>query len=219
MPLFNSISTANTSETALQLVEKTGDEVHERSPLSHLAIAFLVVFLPLLAIPIFLCAFITYWGVDLASASESCHELHGNENDNGSYYYTVIALQYVVSTSSWSSNVAQFATAPFLFLFSFMVASRFIPHREPNSDTTSIRATDTYNETRPVRKLLAGRPDSVRQWLQDFLLNRNKARGPTVRFTALGSILALALRYGDPPECELQFLSLTLEKFVHDLRR
>jgi hypothetical protein len=195
----STIPIANTSETSLQLVEKTGDEAHEPSPLSHMAFAFSVVFFPLLAIPLILCAFILqgwpgYWGVDLASASDSCHNLPGNRNDNGSYFYTTIALNYVVSTSSWSSNVAQFATGPFLFLFSFLVASRFIVHDGPVSGITSISMNNTHEEIPPVRRLLAGRPDGVWQWLQDFLLNQRKARGSTVRFTAVGSILALVLR-------------------------
>jgi hypothetical protein len=194
MPLFKGNSTVNTSETALRLMEKTDDEVHEPSPLSHLALAFAVVFVPLLAIPIILCSFITHWGVDLASASESCHQLPGNTIDSGSYFYTTMALNYVVLTSSWLSNVSQFATTPFLFLFSFMVAARFVPQRKPDSDTPSFRPTDIRNEIAPIRRLLAGTTYSLWQWVKDFVFDERKARGPTVRFTALGSALALVLR-------------------------
>jgi hypothetical protein len=199
MALPKSILTVNTSETAIQLVEKPGNKAQEPSPLYHLAIAFLVVFVPLLVIPLILLAYILkgwpgYWGVDLASASGSCHELPGNQNNSDSYFYTTIALNYVVLTSSWLSNVAQFATAPFLFLFSFLVASRFILHGEPASDTTFFGTTDRYNEIYPIRRLLEGTPSGVYQWLKDFLLDKHNARESTVGFTALGSMLALVLR-------------------------
>jgi hypothetical protein len=199
MAFSRSISTANTSKTALQLEEKAVSAAQELSPLSHLAFAFLAVFVPLLAIPLILCAYISqgwsgYWGIDLASSSDSCYELPGHGHISDSSFYTQIALNYVVLTSSWLSSVAQFATAPFLFLFSFLVASRLSPHGELSSDTRPFRTAETYETTSPIRRLLRGTPIVVWRWLKDFILNRRNARGSTVRFTALGSILCLVLR-------------------------
>lgn len=107
---------------------------------------------------------------------------------------TEIAVQYVLLTSSWLSNVAQFATTPFLFLFSFLVASRFISHGEPASDTILVQPTDSYEKVSTIRRLLEGTLVVIWQWLKDFLLNKRNARGSTVRFTALGCILCLVLR-------------------------
>lgn len=101
----NSTSTVNTSTTALPHTEKDSNGVQERTPLSHLAFTFLIVFVPLLAIPLILCAFILQdwpgtWGVDLASYSGSCHGLSGNQSISDSYFYKQVALNRVVLTSS-----------------------------------------------------------------------------------------------------------------------
>lgn len=194
MVYSKSTSTVNTSTIDLQHTEKDSNGVQERTPLSHLAFTFLIVFVPLLAIPLILCAFILQdwpgtWGVDLASYSGSCPGLPGDQNISHSYFYTQVALNRVVLTSSWLSNVSQFASTPFLFLFSFLVASRLFAHDMSSSDTS--RKSDTYEIS---RRLLEGTPMVTWRWLKDFLLRRSYTKESTVRIAALGSILCLVLR-------------------------
>lgn len=118
MAFTKSVFTMNTSETACRFMDKAGNEAQKPSPIPHLAFAFLVLFVPLTIIPLILCAYILQnwrgsWGIDLASYSRSCQGLPGNERVSDSYFYTEIAVKYVLLTSSWLSNVAQFATTPF----------------------------------------------------------------------------------------------------------
>lgn len=92
MAFSKRIPSVNTSKTDLPLVEKGPNRTHDLSPLSHLASALPTVFVPLLAIPLILCADVLQswsgWGVDLASYSESCHGLREPKHQRFVFLHT-----------------------------------------------------------------------------------------------------------------------------------
>ncbi|KAJ4357176.1 uncharacterized protein N0V89_001751 [Didymosphaeria variabile] len=104
----------------------------------------------------------------------------------------MISMSDVVSVSSWTANIAQFAAAPFLFLFSFIVASKFV-YRPVPMEEVHVRTLPIDPERTFARKLLSGNPDILWRWTKGFLLDRDHARGSRVRLAATGALMSFLL--------------------------
>jgi hypothetical protein len=87
----------------------------------QIALAFTTVFFPLVSVATILCLFVTIPSLTITNPPEDNANLPVPPQDQYFFFTTVFSNKFTLA-SSFASNIAQFAAAPFLLLFSFLVA-------------------------------------------------------------------------------------------------
>ncbi|KAB2108361.1 hypothetical protein AG0111_0g2714 [Alternaria gaisen] len=122
--------------------EKQTTRTQSSSKLLQIVLAFAIVFFPLVFVATLLCLFVTIPAWTIQDPSEEDMNLPFNTLDE-SFYSTKVLMNRVAVTSSFASNVAQFAAAPFLLLFSFLVALELANrHETTDQDTINLLRGD-----------------------------------------------------------------------------
>jgi hypothetical protein len=148
----------------------------------HIIFAFIITFVPLVLIAILLCLFVSlpYWTIynpDPQNAALPIKPL-----DTSTFLTSVYSSKFIL-TVSWTSNIAQFATAPFMLLFSFLVAFELADRYQES---------DEENET--VKRLLQGDKSSLLAWvLRRFWHGKNNMRANGLRAAGVGALVSLIL--------------------------
>ena len=125
-----------------------------KSSSSSLIIAFGMLFVPMLAVPLILLAFVEYSGFHQEFKERGTLELPVDlSNVTAYYHYTTIPVQYIATISSWASTAGQFIMAPFMFLFSFLVARGLV---DDMRDVPSATIRDVQVEYSNEYELLQG---------------------------------------------------------------
>lgn len=145
----------------------------------HLVLAFISTFCPLVIVASLFCLFFSYKDWTISNPPEENSALPINPLD-GSTFYTRIRSSKVILTTSWTSNIAQFATAPFMFVFSFLVAVEVV-----NRHKTSKAENDD------AKGLLQGESGSLFSWIISH--NRYHPRGNAIRVAAAGAFMSCIL--------------------------
>ncbi|CAN9296677.1 unnamed protein product [Alternaria alternata] len=153
--------------------EKPTTRAHSIWRLFQIAFAFATVFFPLVFVATLLCLFVTIPAWTIQDPPEENANLPIDPHDE-SFLTTTVLINKVALTSSFASNVAQWAAVPFLLLYSFLVALE-LPNRHEVID-------------QDMKKLLHGD--------QTFLLNWTVLRLWRARKTKIASGTRIA---GDPP--------------------
>jgi hypothetical protein len=105
-------------------VEVSNDDERKKtwSRKRDLSLAFAMLFLPMMGIPLILLAFVLYTHKHPVFGAKGSTELPvWYFNSNGSYY-TFIQVGAFTLVGSWASTAAQFVMAPVMLLFSFLIA-------------------------------------------------------------------------------------------------
>jgi hypothetical protein len=87
-----------------------------------LLLAFTMVFLPMMAIPLILLAFLLYTHKHPILDTVGSVELPVNYHKSKGSYYTFFSVGVITLVGSWATNAAQFIMAPVMLLFSFLIA-------------------------------------------------------------------------------------------------
>jgi hypothetical protein len=133
-----SSSMASSDEESEKRIAKT----HSVIRLFQLVITFAMVFFPLVLIATLLCLFVTIPAWTIRNPPEETPDLPITPLDQ-SFFSTMILMNRVQMTGSFASNVAQLAAAPFLMLFSFLVALQLANRPEAmEKDTTNLLRGD-----------------------------------------------------------------------------
>ncbi|CAN9280556.1 unnamed protein product [Alternaria sp. RS040] len=101
--------------------EKPTMRAHSIWRLFQIAFAFATVFFPLVFVATLLCLFVTIPAWTIQDPPEENANLPIDPHDE-SFLTTTVLINKVALTSSFASNVAQWAAVPFLLLYSFLVA-------------------------------------------------------------------------------------------------
>jgi hypothetical protein len=160
--------------------------------LFHIGLAFATVFLPLVLVATLLCLFVTLPIWTIYNPPEEHNDLPIPPLNN-SVFLTAIYSNKVTLTSSFASNIAQFAASPFLLLFSFLVALELSNRQHAkNEDTT---------------KLLHGDHDPVSILLRMWRV-RNTRRAKGTRIAGIGALLSILITYVfDPDRVKIQLVN------------
>ncbi|CAN9275286.1 unnamed protein product [Alternaria alternata] len=153
--------------------EKPTTRAHSIWRLFQIAFAFATVFFPLVFVATLLCLFVTIPAWTIQDPPEENANLPIDPHDE-SFLTTTVLINKVALTSSFASNVAQWAAVPFLLLYSFLVALELSNRHEVIDQD--------------MKKLLHGD--------QTFLLNWTVLRLWRARKTKIASGTRIA---GDPP--------------------
>lgn len=152
---------------------------HSVSRLLQIALAFAIVFFPLVFVATLLCLFVTIptWTIQIPPQENV--DLPVSPLDE-SFFATKVLMNSVALTSSFASNAAQLAASPFLLLFSFLVALELANrHEDVDQD---------------VVKLLQGEPKFLFNWtLLRFWRARNAKMTSGTRIAGVGAFIALVL--------------------------
>lgn len=174
MPTAKSVtSSANQFEK-----QQTG-RTHSVARLFQIAFAFLSVFCPLVLVATLLCLFVSLPSWTISNQPE------GDENLTviplkESVFLTAILSNQVTLTSSFASNIAQFAAAPFLLLFSYLVALE-LANRQQSSD-------------QEITKLLQGDKNTLFSWTVHRFWRAEKTTGADGTVIAgVGALISLIL--------------------------
>jgi hypothetical protein len=167
----------------------SSDEVSETQParmhsfwkLLQIALAFVTVFFPLVFIATLLCLFVTIPAWTIQNPPQENVNLPFRAK-NVSFLTTKVLMNRVAVTSSFASNVAQFAAAPFLLLFSFLVALELANRHElVDQDVT---------------KLLQGDQRFLLNWTVLRLWRaRNAKIAKATRIAGIGALISVVLTY------------------------
>lgn len=165
-------------------VEESEKQTAETNPVSrlfHIALAFATVFCPLVIVATLLCLFVTIPGWTIQNPPEENANLPVVPLDD-EVFLTTIFSNKVTLTSSFASNIAQFAVSPFLLLFSFLVALELANrHQAIDQDVTKLLQKDqTYLFSWIVH----------RSWRV-----RNTKGAAGTRIAAFGALTSLVLTY------------------------
>ncbi|KAL9094213.1 MAG: hypothetical protein Q9165_003353 [Trypethelium subeluteriae] len=147
-------------ESTVSLVPNgnSGAGEHEEPPKARprrdLIFTCLLVFVPLSAISLILLAFTFYTDIHVPFPdTDSLGDLgHYNPNVTRHAYYTKIPVGGFTLVGSWASTASQFVLAPFMFLFSYLVAKELAQTTPPTAGKINIpswsRKTDaTFQDT------------------------------------------------------------------------
>jgi len=162
-------------------VQSEKDPSSPTTPL-NVAIAFFITFFPLVIIATLLCLFVllpdwTVYNPPQTNASLPIEPL------GGSVFVTTVFSGKISLASSWASNIGQFAIAPFLLLFSFLVAYELANHHETSEE-----------ECDSAKQLLRGGKTSLFKWVINRARNRGAyAKGKGIRAAAIGVTIAFIL--------------------------
>jgi hypothetical protein len=172
--------------TATYSTDTTTEELQTRSTpsLFHIGLAFATVFLPLVLVATLLCLYVTLPIWTIYNPPEEHNDLPVPPLNN-SVFLTAIYSSKVTLTSSFASNIAQFAASPFLLLFSFLVALELANRQHAkNEDTT---------------KLLHGDQDPMSILLRMWRV-RNTKRAKGTRIVGIGALLSIIITYVFVPD-------------------
>jgi hypothetical protein len=151
------------------------------STLFQLALAFITVFFPLVLVATLLCLFVTVPDWTVHNPTKENPDLPFTPLDT-SVLLTKILNNHVTLTSSFASNIAQFAAVPFLLLFSFLVALELANQHQ------------TMDQEFP--KLIHGDTHSVYNWLVSRLGRAEGSRRVNgTRIAGVGALISLVLTY------------------------
>ena len=123
-----------------------------------LAFAFVVVSLPLLAISLVLLLFV-FVAHRERPAVASDPRLPSLQYFSPWFYYPTTGIGGFLLIGSWASTVAQWVVAPFMVLFSYVVAREILLH-----STQEDQSADIYPAH--LREIMRGSYTSVWQWLK-----------------------------------------------------
>lgn len=161
--------------------EKQTPRTHSFSGFVKIALAFSTVFFPLVLVATLLCLYVTIPIWTIHNPPEENADLPILPLDD-SAFYTAIMQKKVVLTSSWASNIGSMAAAPFLLLFSFLVALELADqHQGTDQDvTTLLRGSISWWSSWAI----------IRSWRA-----RNTQRAYGTRLACIGALLSLILTY------------------------
>jgi hypothetical protein len=161
--------------------EKQTARKHSISRLFQIAFAFTTVFCPLVLVATLLCLFVTVPIWTIQNPREENKNLPIEPLDD-SVFLTKIISNRVTLTSSFASNIAQFAASPFLLLFSFLVALELAKRHQAMDEG--------------VTQLLRGDQSSLFNWVvHQSWRARNTKRVNGTSIAGFGALLSLVLTY------------------------
>lgn len=146
--------------------------------LVQIAIAFATVFCPLVLVGTLLCLFVTLPTWTVENIAETNSDLPVTLLDD-SVLWTQILSNDVTLTSSFASNIAQFAASPFLLLFSFLVALE-VAKRHQDMDPAATKLLQSDQKFWTVLQI----------WR-----NRRTQRGYGTTIAGIGALVSLCLTY------------------------
>jgi hypothetical protein len=161
--------------------EKQTPRARSIPKLLEIALAFAIVFFPLVLVGTLLCLFVTIPKWTIHNPPESNAKLPVPPL-NESVFTTKIFMNRVTSTTSWASNIGQFAASPFLLLFSFLVALD-LANRHQDSDEEATR-------------LLKNDQNVLFSWIVHRVWPaRNTRSAYGTRIAGIGACIALVFTY------------------------
>lgn len=180
-----------------QNIEKVAEITENREsahPRRHIVLAFFLLLIPLLGISLVLVIFVFY---------KEFHDIFPNKgtdtlptpypNVTRDAYYTNISIGKVTLASSWASTAVQFVLAPFMFLFSFVVAREFSQagYHDLNTDgvnSWACKAQDNF------KGLLKGSYQDIFDWIYYKHLRTPKdGQFKPARVAAVGALISFTL--------------------------
>ncbi|OCL02135.1 hypothetical protein AOQ84DRAFT_424282 [Glonium stellatum] len=169
----------------------------EASKPIHLLVAFVVLFIPMVALPLLLIAFVYIPAYRQYFPNNGTPELPVNLSAvSNSSYYTYVNGTTITLVSSWAPNMAQFGTAPFMFIFSFLVAFELASER--NHSAT--------HDNDILLGLLQGGWQGILEWIKS-VLHGNRVKDRAIHVAAIGALLS----------CIFSFLLIVGDKLLHGL--
>jgi hypothetical protein len=175
-------STVAASRSMASNADEPEDQAAQTRSISsffHIALAFGTVFLPLVLVATLLCLFVTLPLWTIYDQPEENANLPITPLDS-SVFLTTVYSNKVILTSSFASNIAQFAATPFLLLFSFLVALELANRHEANDEDTT--------------KLLDGDQNPMSVLLRLWRV-RNNRRANGTRIAGVGALISIILTY------------------------
>jgi hypothetical protein len=170
----------NSMPSSTEDISKPSSRTHSLSLLFQIGLAFATIFFPLILVATLLCLFITLPIFTIRNPPSNNHNLPIVSPDT-SVFLTVVLNNKVSLTSSFASNIAQFAAAPFLVLFSFLVALELAKGQEEiEGDAT---------------RLLQGDPKFMVSWAVLRVWRRDAKRARGTRVAGIGALVAVVLTY------------------------
>ena len=176
-------STGNTGND--QTVHHTPREKTRRR---DLLFAFVLLFIPLLAIPLIFLAFVFYTTRHVTFPDNGTPGLPLFSYPSKSSYYTTVSAGSFTLVGSWASTLAQFVLGPFMVLFSLYIAREIALSRGDGSEPVEMRNV--------MQEILRANPASIWQWFTYTIYLKQARKGirdyslRTVHIAALGLILA-----------------------------
>lgn len=139
---------------------------------SGLVLLFCLVFLPMLAIPFVLLGLVTWEKQDFPNNSTPGFSAPGLQIPNSvpsDSYYTHVSVGKFALVSSWASTIEGHISAPFLILFSFLVAWSLSPQRSGHQLLDRGTEPSDENYEKQIREVLHSRTHAklwrlFRQW-------------------------------------------------------
>ncbi|RII20070.1 hypothetical protein CUC08_Gglean001469 [Alternaria sp. MG1] len=161
--------------------EKPTRRAHSIWRLFQIAFAFATVFFPLVFVATLLCLFVTIAAWTIQDPPEENANLPIDPHDE-SFLTTTVLINKVALTSSFASNVAQWAAVPFLLLYSFLVALELSNRHEVIDQD--------------MKKLLHGDQTFLLNWTVLRLWRARKTKIATgTRIAGIGAFLCVILTY------------------------
>lgn len=111
------------------------------SKIGHLILAFLMILVPMLAIPLILLAFFFYSDIrpNLSKYQDASLPID-TDNISPNHYYTTERYNVVLDVTGWASTAGQFIMAPYMLLFSFFVAKSIVGQHPRPSNLDDLRS-------------------------------------------------------------------------------
>jgi hypothetical protein len=175
------MTVSSSMASSVEESEKQTANMRSVSRIFQIALAFATVFFPLVLVATLLCLFVTIPIWTIQHPPEENAYLPVNPL-NESFFITKIFSNKVSLTSSFASNIAQFAASPFLLLFSFLVALELANrHQDMDEETTKLLQND--------QKVLFS-------WTVHRIWRaRNTKRASATRIAGVGALISLILTY------------------------
>lgn len=173
-------------ETIQLDTEKAQQEIPPYTTPWHILLACLLVLVPITVVTTLLIMFVSWARWTLYDPDYTRPDLPIARLDSSSFN-TVVFASKVILVSSWSSNIAQFATAPFMLIFSFLVARDLASRPKlagaENEDEKGLLQRNNYNL---LKWLSGGQHRSTGQ----ECIGRN-----ATRIAGYGALISLFLTY------------------------
>jgi hypothetical protein len=184
---------------------ENGDSGTQEPKLSRrrdLALAFAMLFLPMLAIPLILLAFVLYTHERPIFAARASPELPVDAPNSSYHYYTDIPVGAFTLVGSWASTLAQFVAAPLMLLFSFLVAKAYLDDGW-SKDNLAMEQLRTESDDRrkhldEVAKAIAhGAWKDVWEGSKVLVVGRKHfPKSYAVRIATIGGLISAIFTYG-----------------------
>lgn len=139
----------------------TGSRLEKAGRKRELLIAFAFIFVPMAAVAFTLIAFVYYEKdrIHFNRESGGTPELPAVPVPPSNSYYTKLLIGAFLLVSSWGSTAAGIVFAPFMLLFSFVVARELVSKYDPDIPTTK---QDEYL----LKEILSGSWNGVLHWVE-----------------------------------------------------